>query len=95
MTITYTATPGSSGIPDIHQLGLARIQVFEARPGDGDRTDMYLFQFAGVCVHIRQRGAGSGSADADTFVHVEDDDIPADALPLVVSVNNGPETPYG
>ncbi|MGF6884989.1 hypothetical protein ABIA39_003436 [Nocardia sp. GAS34] len=54
---------------------------------------MYLFEFAGVCVHIRQRGADSGGAD--TFVHVEDDDIPADALPLVVSVNNGPEIHCG
>lgn len=93
MTITYTLTPGSPGIPDIHQLGLARIQIFDASPEDGDRTDMYLFEVAGVCVHIRQRGGDSGGAD--TFVHVEDDDIPADALPLVVSVNNGPEIHYG
>lgn len=88
MTITYTFTEGSPGVPDIHRLGLARIQVFDAQPEYGDRTDMYVFEFAGVSVHIRQRGS-------HTFVHVEDDDIPASALPLVVSVNNGPDTHYG
>ncbi|KZM75576.1 hypothetical protein [Nocardia terpenica] len=88
MAITYTVTKSSPGIPDIHRLGLACIQVFETQPEYGDRTDMYVFQFAGVCVHIRQRCS-------DTFVHVEDDDIPATALPLVVSVNNGPDTHYG
>ncbi|MGX1778529.1 hypothetical protein ACWIGW_40935 [Nocardia brasiliensis] len=88
MAITYTFTPGSPGIPDTHRLGLARIEIFEAQPKYGDRTDMYVFQFAGVCVHIRQRAS-------DTFVHVEDDDIPDTARPLVVSVNNGPEMHCG
>lgn len=84
MTITHTVIEQSPGTPDIHRLGLAQIQVFEAQPEYGDRTDMYVFEFAGVCVHIRQRRS-------DTFVHVEDDGIPDEALPLVVSVNNGPE----
>ncbi|NUS44705.1 MAG: hypothetical protein HOQ24_13585 [Mycobacteriaceae bacterium] len=87
MTISYTRTEGAGASPDSHRLGQARIQVFEAQPEYGDRTDMYVFEFGGVCVHVRQRSS-------DTFVHVEDD-IADDARPLVVSVNNGPEMHYG
>ncbi|MEV0732424.1 hypothetical protein [Polymorphospora sp. NPDC050346] len=68
-------------------IGGGRAWRYAATEPDDDLSDHFWLEALGVNVMIRRRPGG-------TYVAVEDEGIPADALPLTVEVNNTGDVEY-